>query len=197
MHIRFFNIFRRHIHWKVRAHTYKDLKEIFFAEVISVTFGLVAGIFLAVFYKQFLLVPGILILLPGFLELRGNISGSLSARLGTALDIKAIKPKLKQKFVVENYFASFFEAIAISFALSLVAYVFTFLVFHQATLKIFAIAILAALLSNLVESTLAIITTFWLYKKGHDPNNIMGPYVTTTGDIVSMLSLIVAILIVV
>jgi hypothetical protein len=55
-----------------------------------------------------------------------------------------------------------------------VAYVFAFLVFHQATLKIFAIAILAALLSNLVESTLAIITTFWLYKKAMIPTILWG-----------------------
>ena len=37
-------------------------------------------------------------------------------------------------------------------------------------------------------------STIFFYKEGMDPENIMGPYVTTIGDIVSMLSLFIAVM---
>jgi cation transporter-like permease len=33
---------------------------------------------------------------------------------------------------------------------------------------------------------------FWLFKRGHDPNNVIGPLVTTMGDVVSIVALAVA-----
>jgi mgtE-like transporter len=62
--------------------------------------------------------------------------------------------------------------------------------------RIIGIALIAGLLSNLIEIPLTVLTTFWLFRHGHDPNNIMGPYVTTTGDISSIISIFVAVLII-
>jgi mgtE-like transporter len=184
---------RKH-HWKARAMLNKEFREIFSAEIISMTGGLLAGSILAAYINKILLIPGLLILLPGFLEMRGNISGSLAARLGTALDLKKIPIKIDgSKVVSKNIAATFIEALAVALSLALVAYVITYFVFGTATLEIFLIAIIAALLANVIEATLTVYTTFWLFRKGHDPNNIMGPYVTTTGDIVSVVSLLVAI----
>ena len=182
-------------HWKAKAHVGREFREIFTAELISVTGGLLAGTILAIYINQILLIPGLLILLPGFLEMRGNISGALAARLGTALDLKRIPPKISgSNFVKQNIWATFAETIVVALSLAAVAYAVTYFIFGAATLKIFLIAIMAALLSNAIESFLTTHATFWLYKKGHDPNNVMGPYVTTTGDIVSVFSLLLAIL---
>lgn len=184
---------RKH-HWKARAMLNKEFREIFSAEIISMTGGLLAGSILAAYINKILLIPGLLILLPGFLEMRGNISGSLAARLGTALDLRKIPVKIDGSRVVsKNIAATFIEALAVALSLAAVAYAVTYFVFGAATLEIFWIAIIAALLANLIEATLTVYTTFWLFRKGHDPNNIMGPYVTTTGDIVSVISLLVAI----
>ncbi|MGC9058231.1 MAG: magnesium transporter [Candidatus Nanoarchaeia archaeon] len=181
------------LHWKARAFANKDFKEIFWAEIISITGGVLAGFFLALSLDKILLIPGMFILLPGFLEMRGNVSGSLAARLGTALDIGAIKPKLCQKYVIENYLATFLEAILVALILAVFAFCITWFVFGQILLNLFIIAFLAAVLSNFIESSLTVLITFWLYKKGIDPNNVMGPYVTTTGDIVSVVCLLFAI----
>ena len=75
----------------------EEFREIFFSEIISITGGLFAGTMLAVFVNKLFLIPGLLILLPGFLEMRGNISGSLAGRLSVDLHLKKLKPALKFK----------------------------------------------------------------------------------------------------
>ncbi len=182
-------------HWKARAVLKKEYEEIFVAEIISISGGLLAGTLLAFHINQILLIPGLLILLPGFLELRGNVSGALAARLGTALDLKKMKPTLNNKIVNQNIIASFIEVLVVALALATVAYVVTYFFFGAATPKIFLIAIVAALISNLIEVVATTFAVFAIYRAGHDPNNIMGPYVTTTGDIISVLSLLFAIVV--
>jgi mgtE-like transporter len=184
-------------HWKARAVLKREYEEIFVAEIISISGGLLAGTLLAFYINQILLIPGLLILLPGFLELRGNVSGALAARLGTALDLKRMKPRLAgNKIVDQNIIASFIEVLVVSLVLAAVAYAVTYFIFGAATPKIFLIAIIAALVSNLIEVVATTFAVFAIYKAGHDPNNIMGPYVTTTGDVISVLSLLFAIVVV-
>ncbi|MEM2874098.1 MAG: magnesium transporter [Candidatus Nanoarchaeia archaeon] len=184
-------------HWKARAMLQKDFKEIFIAEMISISGSLIAGTLLAIYIKQILLIPGLLILLPGFLEMRGNISGALAARFGTALDTKQIPARIKNnEFVRQNILATFAEALLIALSLAAVAFFVTYFIFGVATLNIFLIALIAAIISNLIEAALTTYTTFLLFRKGYDPNNIMGPYITTTGDIISIFSLLFAIIVV-
>jgi len=176
----------------------REFKDMFVAEIISMTGGLLAGTLIAIYIDKILLIPGLFILLPGFLEMRGNISGALAARLGTALDLKKIPAIIsKNGDVKQNILATFVEVLIVALSLAAVAYVVTYFIFGSATLLIFWIAIIAALISNFIEVALTTYTTFWLFKKGHDPNDIMGPYVTTTGDIVSVASLLLAITIVI
>jgi|GEM_PF-739349 len=190
--------FRPHKHhWKAKVHIDKEFREIAIAEVLSITGGLLAGTILAINIDQILLIPGLLILLPGFLEMRGNISGSLAARLSTALDVRKITSREENSyFVRQNIIATFAEALIVSLSLAAIAYAVTYFIFGTATLSIFLIAVLAAILSNVIEDILTTKATFWLYRKGLDPNNVMGPYVTTTGDIVSVFCLLFAVFVV-
>jgi len=191
-------LFSHNHHWKARSMLKREFKDMFAAEIISMTGGLLAGTLLAIYIDKILLIPGLFILLPGFLEMRGNISGALAARLGTALDLKKIPARLKgSKVVSQNILATFVEVLVVALSLAAVAYAVTYFIFGAATLLIFFIAIIAALISNFIEAFLTTYTTFWLFKKGHDPNDIMGPYVTTTGDIVSVASLLIAVTIVI
>ena len=175
----------------------KDVKEILPVEVLSITGGLLAGAMLAFVVDKIYLVPGLLVLLPGFLEMRGNISGSLSARLSAGLLLGALKPKIERSRILKgNVAASFALVIFVSLFLGVLAYIASYYFFGIADTKIILISLLAGILSNVVEIPLTILTTFWLFRKGHDPNNIMGPYITTTGDIISILSLLIAIVII-
>jgi cation transporter-like permease len=41
-----------------------------------------------------------------------------------------------------------------------------------------------------------LIFTFYFFKKGHDPNNVMGPFVSSLGDVTSVISLLIAMVII-
>lgn len=170
----------------------KKFKEIFFSQIISIFGGLTAGILLAVYTDNLLLVPGMLILLPGFLEMRGNISGSLAARLSSGLFLGVVNPKgMKTKIIKGNVLASFVLAFVASLVLGIVAFFFNFIVSGIFTPKIIFIPLVAGLLASVIEIPLTLFFTFYLFRRGHDPNDIMGPFVTSTGDMTSIISLLI------
>jgi mgtE-like transporter len=140
------------------------------------------------------MIPALLILFPGFMEMRGNISGTLSARLSAGLHVGAFKKEYdKNKIVKGNAVASMVLVILLSLVLGLVAYYVSTEFFGITNANIIIVALVAGILSNVIEVPLTIFITFWLFRHGHDPNNIMGPYVTTAGDIISVVSLLIAI----
>ncbi len=175
----------------------RDVKEILPVEIASITVGLIAGTMLSFAVGNIYLIPGLLILLPGFLEMRGNISGSLSARLSAGLLLGAIKPKIgRSKIMIGNIVASFALVVMVSLLLGAISYFASSFLFGISDAKIILISVMAALLSNIIEIPVAIYATFWLFRRGHDPNNTMGPYITAMGDVLSILSLMLAIVIV-
>lgn len=175
----------------------KGFREILLFQIISVAGGLIVGTILALYTDKVLLIPGMLILIPGFLEMRGNISGAFASRLSSGLFLGVIKPnKFWTKLIRGNLLASFFLAILTSLALGVVAFIFNAIVFHVFTYNIILLPLIAGVIANAVEIPLTLFVTFYLFKKGHDPNNIMGPFVTSTGDITSIVSLLIALAII-
>ena len=157
---------------------------------------MISGTILAVYTDNILLIPGMLILLPGFLEMRGNISGSLAARLTSGLFLGIVNPKkIKSKIVKGNVIASFLLVLLISFILGLIAFLFNYFAFSIYTPNLILIALIAGVIANIIEIPISLFFTFYFFRKGHDPNNIMGPFVTTTGDITSILALLIAMVI--
>jgi mgtE-like transporter len=181
---------------KVPKRTYREFEEILVIEFISVTGGVFAGALLAQYIGKIALVPGLLILLPGFLAMRGNISGSLAARLGEALHLGLLKHRNWRQFLHTNAMAAFTLSIAAAALLGLVTYGATWWFFSLNAPKIMLVAIIASIISNAILIPLTTSATFWLFRKGHDPDNIMAPYITTVGDIVSVASLILAVVLV-
>lgn len=175
----------------------KKFKEIFSSQLISIIGGLIAGTFLAVYTDKIFLIPGILILLPGFLEMRGNISGSMAARLTSGMYLGVVKPtRIKTKIVQGNVLASFLLVIMVSFVLGIIAFAFNFLTLGVFTPKIIFIPLIAGIIANLIEVPLTLFFTFYFFRKGYDPDNMMGPFVTSTGDITSIVSLLLVVLLI-
>ena len=184
------------VHTRFRRRTVREFEEILVSEFVSVTGGILAGALLAVYLDKIALVPGIMILLPGFLEMRGNIAGSLAARISAALHLKLIDQNGNPRIVRANNLAAFALSIVVSAILGLVAYAGSWLFFKVHAPKIILIAVLASVISNVILVPLTTRTTIWLFRHKLDPDNIMGPYITTVGDIVSVISLIIAITVV-
>lgn len=174
-----------------------DFKEIFTGELVSVTGGVLAGTALAFTTDQLQLLPGLLMILPGFLEMRGSISGSLSSRLSSGLFLGVLKPKMEHNRIVRgNVFAALILTMLVCVLLGILAYGVNYLLFGIIEAKIIFIVILAGLIASAIEIPAAIFFTFWLFKRGHDPNNVMGPFITTSEDIVSVFALLLAIVII-
>lgn len=168
-------------------------REILSSQLVSILGGLLAGTVLALYTDRLLLIPGMLVILPGFLEMRGSISGSVASRLSSGLFLGVIRPRRPRKAVIRgNLAASFALAILVSLALGLLAFLFTFLLFGQAPFTIILIPLVAGIIANAIEIPLTLFMTLSLFRRGHDPNNIMGPFVTSTGDITSIVSLLLA-----
>jgi mgtE-like transporter len=174
----------------------KNFKEILFSEIFSAVFGLLAGMFLAAYTNQILLIPGIFVILPGLLDLRGNVSGAMAARISSGLFLGVINPKkIWGKIILGNLIASFYQVLIASFALGFAAMFFNYFVTGSFIIKILQIAVLSALIANSIEAPLALIATFYFFRRGHDPNNIMAPVLTSTGDLISTFSLLIAMVI--
>jgi len=172
----------------------KDFDEILTAEMASTAGGLAAGTMLAFITNKIELIPALLIFLPGFLEMRGNISGSLSARLSSALFLGVTKPKVKKNRILRgNVAAAMLLVVVVSLILGLVALFANWIFFGVMDHRIILIAVIAGMLSNLIEIPVSVLTTFWLFRHGHDPQNIMGPYDTAIGDVSSIISIFIAI----
>ncbi|HLC92619.1 MAG TPA: magnesium transporter [archaeon] len=175
----------------------KNFHDILYSQLFSVAAGLLAGLALFSYKQELFLLPGLLILLPGFLEMRGSISGSFASRISSGLFLGVIShEKLNTRLIRSNLIASFALALLVSFALGTIASLFTFFFSGAIYLEIIVIAVLAGLIANAIEIPIALFSTFYLFRKGHDPNNVIGPFILSTGDLVSILSLMVAVAVV-
>lgn len=169
-----------------------DFKEIVSAEFISITGGLMAGLILSFMLDKIYLVPGLFILIPGFLEMRGSLSGSLAARISSGLFLGVVKPRFSDMIVKSNIIATVFLVILSSVILGVFAYISSSYFFGIENVEIIFVSIIAGFVS-LLMTPVTVFTTMWLFRHGHDPNNIMGPYITTLGDLMSVVAFIIAI----
>ena len=175
----------------------KNFRDILVSQWISVLVGFIVGTLVAIYVDKVILIPGMLILLPGFLEMRGNISGSLASRISSGLFLKVIKPgRFNGRIIRGNLMASFLLVILVSFFLGIVVFLFNLVLLKVYMPRMIFIPLIAGILANFIETPLTIFATFYLFKKGHDPNNIMGPFITSTGDITSIIALIITIIII-
>src|SRR3989344_5202118 len=141
----------------------KDFLEILSGQFVSVTGGLVAGSLLAFYTNKILLIPGLLVLIPGFFEMRGSISGSLSARLSSALHLGTLSPEARNnKLLRSNIISSWIIVVLVSLILGIVAYLAIWFFFHIQEPSIILVALIAAIVSNIIVIPLTTRTTLLL-----------------------------------
>lgn len=173
----------------------KNFWEMIYANFFAILGGLIAGVILAFFVDEIFFVPGILIILPGFMAMRGSISGTFSARITAGLFLKVIDPDRKdEKIIKGNFKGSFILGLIVSLVLGIVAFIFNYVFSGIFSPVIIFIPFFAGIISNLILAPFTLFMTIYLFKKGKDPNNIVGPIITTAGDFTSVISLFIIIL---
>jgi mgtE-like transporter len=167
------------------------------ALAVGVLGGLVAGTVLGGMRAELRAVPGLLALVPALLATRGNVYGSLGARLSTALHQGLLEPRLdlgdrRLRAAVAGALAS--GALASVFAALLTVAALSALGQPVAgPLRLAAIALLSALMSGVVLSALVVAVVVVGYRRGVDPDTLVGPTVTVAGDVFGLALLLVAV----
>ena len=110
---------------RVRAALGSDaagLRQSLAATLVSSGGDLVAGLTLASISDQLELLPGLIVLVPAAIGMRGNIFGALGSRFGTAIHTGTFSLSRRRDTVVgQNVLASVVLTIFISFALAILA----------------------------------------------------------------------------
>ncbi|MGI5991965.1 MAG: magnesium transporter [Methanosarcina sp.] len=161
-------------------------------ELIATVGGVVAGIILSGMTDELEMIPGLLVIYPGVLGLRGNISSTLGSRLGSAIhlglitDLDRNNPEL-----MNNIYGSLILSVIAAIMLGILGHFVTLaLGFESAgVFKLVLICVIASFTSGIILSFIAALMAIGMFRFGFDPDNVVTPSIATLGDIVSMLML--------
>lgn len=167
----------------------RDLGEILPALLLASVGALAAGALLGAMAPALEQAAGVLVMVPGLMALRGNISGAMGARLGSAVHLGLLEPEDPLGPVARaNVQASLFLSLTIGALVGVLGWVFSVAAGLPtiSMLRLTLIGALTGVLSGLVLAlvTLAIVLAATL--RGVDPDNVTGPLLTVVGDVVTM-----------
>lgn len=174
------------------------LGESFIALSICAISGLFAGIILSNMEYIFASFPGLLVLIPGAIGMRGNIFGALGSRLSSELHIGILSPELKKSpILIQNISSSIILTFLLSLLLAFAAKGFCEITnqISMSLLDFIIISILAGMISSLILLPLTIIIALKSYENGWDPDNVTTPLIAALGDLFTIPSIILALLI--
>lgn len=140
--------------------------------------------------------PGLLLMVPAAIALRGNIFGALGSRLGTAIHTGTFRLSLRPGAVVgENVLASLVLTLTVSLALAVLAKA-TALVFGIAgsisLAEFVVISLVGGLLASAAVLVVALVLAAGSVRYDWDPDNVTAPLVTAVGDVATVPALILA-----
>ena len=175
------------------------LKESLIALLICACGDLIAGVILGkmnIFLETF---PGLLVLIPGAIGMRGNIFGSFASRLSTALHIGIIDPKFNHsEELINNIFSSFVLTLFLSLFLAIIAKVIC-VIFGFPSMDIvdfILISLIAGIISIAIMLPVTMFISFRSFERGWDPDNVTTPLVAAVGDLFTLPAIVVAIFII-
>ena len=172
-----------------------NLKQSFAAIFLSIITDVLAGLFLGSLEETLLLLPGLIVLIPGAMSMRGNIFGALGSRLGTALHMHRIDGfDMKSKYIRNNVYSSITLTIFTSIALAFIARTLLLVVgFPSAgVLQLLLVSFIGGILSGAILLFITFGITFLSHMKKWDPDNVTSPLITAFGDFFTIPSLALA-----
>ncbi|KZN24720.1 hypothetical protein A4G99_10290 [Haladaptatus sp. R4] len=184
----------------VREVAIEAYREALPALAASMVGGLFAGIVLGGMRAELRQVAGLLVLVPALLATRGNVYGSLGARLASGLHQGLVEPSFVPDD--ERVWAAIVASLANGILASLFASVVAFFILKALSQDVaslptlVAIALIAGLLSGIALTVAVVIVVFAGYRRGKNPDTLVGPLVTTTGDVFGISFLLLAVKIV-
>ena len=164
--------------------------------LVSAVGGLFAGVVLGGMEAELTAVPGLLLLVPALLATRGNVYGSLGARLGSALHQGLIEPRFTggNERLRGAVAAAMANGVLVSLFAAVAGFTLLFVLARPVAPlgTLVAVAVVAGFLSGFVLTAAVVGVVFVGYRRGINPDTLAGPVVTTTGDVVGIAMLLLA-----
>jgi len=171
----------------------------FTALLISSVGDILAGITLGSMTNTLELLPGLMILIPPAIGMRGNIFGALGSRLGTSMHVGTFEHSLRKGSILrQNMEASLILTMTISFLMGVLAkIVSSALGVNSISLEQFIfISVFGGVLAGFVLLVVNVIVANIGFRRNWDIDNISAPLITAAGDIVTLPMLFLAAIIV-
>lgn len=172
------------------------IKESLLALLICAIGDLCAGVILGKMTFFLEAFPGLLVIIPGAIGMRGNIFGSFASRLSTNLHIGIISPKFEfSEQLNYNIFSSFVLTLVLSLFLAIIAKVLCILL-HQPSMDLIdfiLISVIAGVISNLIMLPITMFVSFKSFEHGWDPDNITSPIIAAFGDLFTLPAIILSV----
>lgn len=158
--------------------------------------SLIAGAFLGAITPTLARYPGLLVLVPAAIGLRGNIFGSFGNRLSTSIHAGTFRWSLRREAVLgQNVLAAMLLTMGISLALAVVAKTVAVgmgLTGSIDLLSMATVSILGGVLGSIVVLGASLGLTAGAVRFGWDLDNVTAPLVSTLGDVLTLPALYVA-----
>ncbi|MDR6223482.1 magnesium transporter [Methanococcoides alaskense] len=167
------------------------VKEALPFQILATIGGAVAGFIFVGMTNELEMIPGLIVIAPAVLGMRGNISCTLGSRLGSAIHMGLITKIENNPELTNNIYGSLLLGLIMSIALGIIGHTMTVLLGFESAgiLALTSIAVLAGVSSGIILSVIAVLLAVGMFRFGFDPDNVVTPSIATIGDIVSMLML--------
>jgi mgtE-like transporter len=170
------------------------VRQSFVALALNSTTSLIAGAFLSSITSTLERYPGLLVLVPAAIGLRGNIFGAFGNRMSTAIHTGTFRWSLKREAVLgQNVAASVALTMGISLVLAATAW---FIAAVEGTtigvLPMATISVAGGMLASVVVLAAALGLTAGAVRYGWDLDNVTAPLVSTLGDVLTLPALYLA-----
>ncbi len=166
------------------------------AETLPVLFlcvlgGSLAGYFLGSMTEIFELIPGLIVIVPAIIDMRGNICSALGSRLGSAMHLGMLEKGLTSDITLENFKGTMSLSFFVSLLFPIFLLITSFFLPFSVTWRVLGVIALISISTGVTSAVVLLLVTFLIIllsiKFNIDPDNVSGPVLTTVGDIATLI----------
>ena len=171
------------------------MRQGFIAVCIASLTSLIAGLTLAGMDQRIQEIPGLFVLIPVSIGMRGNIFGALSARIGTAIHAGLFEVSAERNgTLVQNIYAAGVLTVVTSVAMGILARAIASLLGLDivSIWDLVTVAIVGGLLSSTVVLAVTVLLSIAAFRRGWDLDSVGAPLITAIGDVVTLPCLLLA-----
>jgi mgtE-like transporter len=152
--------------------------------------SLVAGAVLGSITDTFERLPGLLVLVPAAIGLRGNVFSALGKRLSTAIHLGNFRLSMRQQSLMgQNVAASMILTLVLSLLLAVVAKTVAVALGVMNTISVLDLAVISVVggaLASVVVLGATVLLAAGSVRYGWDLDNLTAPLVSTLGDVLTL-----------